>query len=146
LECHKELFVIFLFLAIAAGIGFFIQAPHPDPLSYGFSAAFPSRLFGAILSVLYAILSWSTFHLLVPAPHFQHRKLLRLRIIVVPLVWMTLVIITSILLHQFSAREWQEFDRFFNTPIKALFPTADTMVLKGHLSGKIQPLICPKVR
>ena len=95
----KSTLLIFLILAATAGAGFFV--PVADKLV---------RPYIIVLCPLLAILSWSTFHLVAPIWHPRHLKFLRVRLVVVPIMWIILVALASVLLWQLMGLEKHQWD------------------------------------
>src|SRR5579862_7895690 len=83
----KKLTIALLPLGFAFLVGF--MAPQTN---------FYLHYFSAVLSLLFGILSWGLFHLIVPTRYLYHRKWVKLRIVCIPLVWITLVALLSVCL------------------------------------------------
>ena len=71
------------------------------------------RPYEAALSALFAVLSWNLFHLIVPARYFYRLKWMRFQILAVPLLWIALVAILSMLLSHLLRVEKEKLDDFF---------------------------------
>ena len=89
----KALTILFL-LSMAALAGFML------PTTNSFL-----RPFNTILSLLFGILSWNVFYLSVPTRYFYRPKWMRVRIVVVPLLWIALIVLLTVFLSQIPSEE-----------------------------------------
>jgi hypothetical protein len=92
----KKLLTTLLLLGIAGLLGYMLQATYPY-----------LRWISAVLSLSFGILSWSLFHLFVPARYFYRPKWRRLRLAFIPAIWILLVALLTIFLSRIPLDEKQ---------------------------------------
>lgn len=101
----KKLLLIITLLGLAGLVGYLLPSklrPYVPAL----------RCLDALLTGLFALLSWELFQLFVPARNFYSKKWRILRLVCVPLIWGVFVLIVMICLGRIK-EPWPSLDEMY---------------------------------